>query len=88
MLNPFNCIVWVIVGVLAGTLAGRLIRGKGYGPAGDVLLGLAGSIVGNVVFGLLGIGLDGPLGGFVVAAAGAVFLVLAVRLLVDSKFAG
>lgn len=88
MLNPINCIVWLIVGGLAGTVAGRLIRGKGYGLVGDVGLGLVGSIVGNFVLGLLGLGATGLLGGFVASAVGAVIFVLAIRVFVDSKFAG
>lgn len=90
MLFPLNCIVWLIVGGIAGTVAGRMIRGRGYGPLGDLVLGLIGSIVGGFVFGLLGIGPNGPLaicGNIIVAAIGAVLFVLAVRVFIDSDFA-
>ncbi len=87
MWNPISCILWLIVGGAAGTLAGRLIRGRGYGPLGDIILGLIGSMVGGVVFNLLGIGPSGICGHIVVAAAGAILVVLGVRVVLDSNFA-
>ncbi len=90
MWNPLNCILWLIVGGVAGTLAGRLIRGRGYGPVGDLALGLIGSMVGGVVFNLLGIGPSGPLaicGHIIIAAIGAILFVLGVRVVLDSDFA-
>jgi uncharacterized membrane protein YeaQ/YmgE (transglycosylase-associated protein family) len=75
--------------MLAGMFAGRLIRGRGYGPVGDVLLGLAGGVVGSLVLGLLGIGGLGrfPLiGGILVGVIGAVILVWVIRLLGHKTF--
>jgi uncharacterized membrane protein YeaQ/YmgE (transglycosylase-associated protein family) len=46
---------WVILGLLAGWLAGKLIRGRGFGCIADVLLGLIGSVVGGWIFTKLGI---------------------------------
>ncbi len=48
-------VVWVVVGLVAGRLAGFVMKGGGYGLTGDMLLGLVGSIVGSWIFGLLGI---------------------------------
>src|SRR5690606_35915802 len=76
--------------MLAGMFAGRLIRGRGYGPVGDVLLGIAGGIVGSLVLGLLGVGGIGniPLvGGIIVGVIGAEILVWVVRQFGDRNFA-
>lgn len=48
-------ISWLILGLLAGWLAGKLARGRGFGCIGDVLLGLIGSVVGGWIFTQLGI---------------------------------
>ncbi len=82
-----NCIVWVVVGGIAGTLAGRLVRGKGYGPIGDIVLGLIGSVVGNIAFSLLGLGPVNIFGSIAVAMIGGVIFVILIRVFLDSQFA-
>lgn len=86
----FGLIVSVFLWMLAGMFAGRLIRGRGYGPTGDVLLGLAGGLVGSIVLGFLGIEAVGsvPLvGGILVGIIGAVILVWLIRLFGNRDFA-
>lgn len=83
-------IIPVIVWMVAGMLAGRLLRGRGYGPIGDVLLGLTGGAVGMVVLRAIGLGGLGNmfiLGNIVAGVVGAVILVYVVRLIFDSDFA-
>ncbi|HPD87548.1 MAG TPA: GlsB/YeaQ/YmgE family stress response membrane protein, partial [Proteiniphilum sp.] len=46
---------WIIIGAIAGWLAGRLMRGGGFGLLVNILVGIAGSVIGGWVFGLLGI---------------------------------
>ncbi len=85
-----DLVISVFFWMLAGMFAGRLIRGRGYGPVGDVLLGIAGGIVGSLVLGLLGVGGIGniPLiGGILVGVIGAVILVWLVRQFGDRNFA-
>ena len=78
--------VWVIlVGGTAGFLAGQVIRGKGYNPVGNVLLGMAGFFVGGLLFGRLGNA--GLCGGILVSFVGALVLILVVRLFIDEDFA-
>ena len=48
-------VMWIVVGLVAGWLAGFVMKGGGYGLTGDMLLGLVGSIVGSWIFGILGI---------------------------------
>ena len=83
----FNCILWILVGALAGTVAGRVLRGRGYGLARDVFLGLMGSLVGNVAFSVLGMHTPGILWQIVVSTVGAVLFIVLVRVFVDSDFA-
>jgi uncharacterized membrane protein YeaQ/YmgE (transglycosylase-associated protein family) len=80
-----QCLWVIIVGGAAGFLAGQIIRGKGYGPVGDVLLGMAGFFVGSLLFGRLG--QAGLCGAILVSFAGALVLILGVRLFLDKDFA-
>jgi uncharacterized membrane protein YeaQ/YmgE (transglycosylase-associated protein family) len=75
-------LIWEIcVGILAGFLAGKIMRGKGYGVLMDLLLGLVGALVGGFVFSLLGLYSYGLVGQLVIATAGAVILIWLVRRL-------
>ncbi len=68
--------------MLAGMFAGRIMRGRGYGPIADILLGLAGGIVGRWLFGLLGVSIgSGLIASLVVGTIGAVVLVYLGRVL-------
>ena len=52
---PHGLLAWIIVGLIAGWLAGKLGRGRGFGCIGDILVGLIGSVVGGWIFTKLGI---------------------------------
>jgi uncharacterized membrane protein YeaQ/YmgE (transglycosylase-associated protein family) len=67
-------IIAIIVGIVAGFIAGQIMKGSGYGIFMDLLLGIAGSIVGRFLFGLLGIYTTGIIGSIAFATAGAVVL--------------
>ncbi len=53
--SPRSFLGWIILGLIAGWLAGKLSRGEGFGCIGDVILGLIGSVVGGWIFTKLGI---------------------------------
>jgi uncharacterized membrane protein YeaQ/YmgE (transglycosylase-associated protein family) len=75
-------LAWILVGLIAGWLAGQVMRGGGYGVLVDIILGLIGGVVGGWVFGLLGIWPGGGMiGSIIVAFVGAVILVGISRLL-------
>ena len=76
-------IAWIIVGLIAGWLAGMLMRGSGYGLLGDLLLGLIGAVVGGWLFGLILPAAEptGLIGSIIVATIGAIVLVAIVRLI-------
>jgi uncharacterized membrane protein YeaQ/YmgE (transglycosylase-associated protein family) len=75
-------IAWIVVGLIAGWLAGKVMKGGGYGIIVDIILGILGGVVGGWVFGLLGIWPGGGMiGSIIVAFVGAVILVWITRLL-------
>jgi uncharacterized membrane protein YeaQ/YmgE (transglycosylase-associated protein family) len=74
-------IYWILVGLIAGWLAGQVMKGGGYGVVVDIVLGILGGIVGGFVFGLLGLHAGGTIGQIIVAFFGAVILVWIARKL-------
>jgi uncharacterized membrane protein YeaQ/YmgE (transglycosylase-associated protein family) len=72
----------IIVGLIAGWLAGQVMKGGGYGILMDILLGLVGGILGGWLFGSLGIWPGGGIiGSILVSFVGAVILVALTRML-------
>lgn len=71
---------WIIIGLLAGWLAGKIARGSGYGCLTDIILGLIGSVVGGWIFTKLGIFGGGFIYSLAAATLGAVILVSIVHL--------
>ena len=72
---------WIIVGLIAGFLAGKVMKGGGYGVLMDIVLDMLGAIVGGWLFGMLGISAGGLIGGILVAFIGAVILIWLTRML-------
>lgn len=73
-------ISWIVIGLLAGWVAGHLTRGRGFGCVVDVILGLVGGVIGGWIFTRLGILALGFWGSLAAAIVGAVLLVAIVRL--------
>jgi uncharacterized membrane protein YeaQ/YmgE (transglycosylase-associated protein family) len=71
---------WIIIGLIAGWLAGKIARGEGYGCVTDVILGLVGSLLGGWIFVKLGIFGGGFLYSLAAATLGAIILVSIVHL--------
>lgn len=76
-----NLIVFLSIGILAGFVAGKIMKGGGFGLLGDLVIGVIGAFLGGWVFGLLGIAAYGLLGTFVTALIGALLLLYLVRLI-------
>jgi uncharacterized membrane protein YeaQ/YmgE (transglycosylase-associated protein family) len=75
-------LVWqIVIGILAGFLAGKIMRGRGFGILIDLLLGVVGSILGGFLFGILGLYSTGLVGQLVVATVGAMLLLYLIRRL-------
>jgi uncharacterized membrane protein YeaQ/YmgE (transglycosylase-associated protein family) len=76
-----NDLVYILlVGLIAGFLAGKIMKGKGFGLVGDLVVGVLGAIVGWWLFGMLGIGGYGLLGSIILALIGALLLLYIVRI--------
>jgi uncharacterized membrane protein YeaQ/YmgE (transglycosylase-associated protein family) len=73
-LSLSNVLWWLLVGLIAGFLASRVMRGGGYGLIGDIVVGLIGAFLGGWLAGLLGLGSFGLIGTIVVAFIGACIL--------------
>ena len=75
-------LIWfLLVGLVAGWLAGKIMKGSGYGVIGDIVLGVIGAVVGGFLFRLVGIAAYGLLGAIIVATIGAVVLIAVARFL-------
>jgi uncharacterized membrane protein YeaQ/YmgE (transglycosylase-associated protein family) len=77
---PRGIIAWLFLGLVAGWLAGKLSRGRGFGCITDIILGLVGSFIGGWVFTKLGIFGGGFIYSLAAATLGAVILVAIVHL--------
>ena len=83
-LDPGGIIAWAVAALIAGWLAGLIVRGHGFGCLGDIVLGLVGAVLGLFIISLLPLNLGGTLGFFgtiVVAFLGALILAAIGRLI-------
>jgi uncharacterized membrane protein YeaQ/YmgE (transglycosylase-associated protein family) len=75
-------IIWfLIIGIVAGWLAGKIMRGGGFGLLGDLVVGVIGALLGGFLFGLLGLSVNGLIGSLVTATVGAIVLLFLIRLI-------
>jgi uncharacterized membrane protein YeaQ/YmgE (transglycosylase-associated protein family) len=74
---------FLLIGAVAGWLAGVLVKGSGFGLVGDLIVGIVGAVLGGWLFGISGIslGIDGQIGRLIVATLGAVVLLFLIRLI-------
>jgi uncharacterized membrane protein YeaQ/YmgE (transglycosylase-associated protein family) len=81
-LDPGGLIAWLVVGLIAGWLAGQFMKGGGYGLVGDIVLGIVGAFIGGFIFSLLLPGSSvGIIGSIIVAFIGSVVLIALTRAL-------
>jgi uncharacterized membrane protein YeaQ/YmgE (transglycosylase-associated protein family) len=78
-MNPGGFILWIIVGLIAGWLAGLFMRGSGYGIVLDIVLGLIGALVGGFLFSFFVQGQSGFWGSVGIAFVGACILIAISR---------
>lgn len=71
---------WLIIGALAGWLAGKIMRGGGFGVVGNIIVGIVGAIIGGALFGMLGLPPASMLGSLISATVGACVLLYIVSL--------
>ena len=75
--------VWfIIVGLIAGWLAGVIMKGGGFGVIGDIVVGIVGALIGGWLFSTMGVSTGGGLlGSIIVALIGAIILIFVLRLI-------
>jgi uncharacterized membrane protein YeaQ/YmgE (transglycosylase-associated protein family) len=74
-------LVWLIIGAVAGWLAGLVVKGGGFGLVVDIIVGIVGAFIGGWLAGMVGLSLGGGLlGSIITATIGAVVLLFVVRL--------
>jgi uncharacterized membrane protein YeaQ/YmgE (transglycosylase-associated protein family) len=81
-MDPTTIIIWLIVGAIAGWLAGQVVAGGGFGLVGDIIIGIIGALVGGWLLPRLGIYIGGGfIAAIINAAIGAIIVLLVVRLI-------
>ena len=79
-LQPGGILAWIVVGLLAGWLAGLITRAKGFGCFGNIVIGLLGAAIGGLLFSLFGVtDRAGFWGSVAVATLGAIILLALAR---------
>jgi uncharacterized membrane protein YeaQ/YmgE (transglycosylase-associated protein family) len=80
-MDSHGIIVWLIIGALAGWLAGTLLKGGGFGLFGDIVVGIVGAFIGGWLSSLLGISIgSGMIASFITATIGAGILLFILRM--------
>jgi uncharacterized membrane protein YeaQ/YmgE (transglycosylase-associated protein family) len=84
-MDGHHIIVWLIIGLIAGSIAGRVVAGGGFGCLGDTIVGLAGAVIGGALLSWIApnraVDTGGIIGDIVVAFIGAALLLAVLRLL-------
>ncbi len=77
---------WILVGLIAGFITGKLMKGSGFGVIGDIVIGIVGALVGGFIMRSLGyVGRGGLIYTVVIAVVGAVVLTLLLRLVTGDR---
>jgi uncharacterized membrane protein YeaQ/YmgE (transglycosylase-associated protein family) len=80
-MDALTIILWLIVGAVAGWIAGELMRGHGFGLIGNIIIGIIGAVIGGLLFSALGIGPGfGLVGSLITSIVGAVVLLFLLGL--------
>ena len=76
-----SLIIFLAIGALAGWLAGKIMKGKGFGILGNIVVGIVGAVFGGFLFSLVGITAGGLLGSIVTATVGAIALLFLIGVI-------
>ncbi len=73
-MDPVALIIFLAIGLVAGWLAGQIMKGRGFGLVGNLVVGVVGAFLGGIIAGAVGLANSGLVMQIVVATAGAVLL--------------
>lgn len=76
-----SLVMFLVIGAIAGWLAGKIMKGRGFGLGGNLVVGVIGAVLGGFLFGLLGLSATGLIGSLVTATVGAIVLLYLVSVL-------
>ena len=76
-----SLILFLLIGLVAGWLASRIMKGRGFGLVGDLVIGVIGALLGGWLFSLLGISAGGIIGALITALVGAIVLLYLLHLI-------
>jgi uncharacterized membrane protein YeaQ/YmgE (transglycosylase-associated protein family) len=79
-MDIISLIMFLAVGAVVGWLAGIIVKGRGFGVIGNIIVGIVGAVLGGFVFGFLGITISGFSGSIIMATIGAVILLFIISL--------
>jgi uncharacterized membrane protein YeaQ/YmgE (transglycosylase-associated protein family) len=80
-LEPMSLLGWIIIGAIAGWLAGKIVEGYGFGFVGNLVIGILGAFIGGYILPHLGIVPESTFGNLIAATIGAVVLLVVLGLL-------
>jgi uncharacterized membrane protein YeaQ/YmgE (transglycosylase-associated protein family) len=87
-MDGHGIIAWIIIGIIAGWLTGKLMKGSGYGVLMDMVIGLIGALIGGFIsshLGVGGVGQHGLIVSICIAVLGAVILTWILRLFTGGR---
>lgn len=79
-----SLVMFLLVGLVAGWLAGQIMKGKGFGLIGNLIVGVIGAFIGGFVFDFVGIAAYGMIGSIIAALVGAMILLWVIGLVKKS----
>ncbi len=80
-MEGMSLVLFLLIGAIAGWLAGNLMKGGGFGLIGNIVVGIIGAFIGGFLFGLLGISAGGIIGSLITATVGAAVLLWIVGII-------
>ena len=75
-----SLVIFIVIGGVAGWIAGKLMKGRGFGFFGNIIVGIIGALLGGFLFSKLGIAAGGIIGSLIIAVIGAMILVFIIGL--------
>jgi uncharacterized membrane protein YeaQ/YmgE (transglycosylase-associated protein family) len=80
MVPDLETLWFLLIGLVAGWLAGMISRGRGFGRWGDLVTGVIGSFIGGYMFSFLGMSAYGTIGSLITSTIGAIILLWCIRM--------